>query len=190
MVPCVFPTPLPIRCESEHTGDKTNDAVGSFGFKERAMTAIVEDDESSNHEQATENSWRNAEPERDVFQEINGNPNGENRNEGVDQLPCGATRVRLLELGDEFFPLPLGRTLPLLGCFLEVFCRMSSHLHHLRHKALLTCASVCHLRKWCFSPHLNTPFKRVLVIAQALAKLRCQKRGHQDFLKGEVCIAR
>ena len=153
------------------------------------MTAIMEDDEGSNHEQTAENGWWNAKPKRDVFQEINGNPNGKKRNKCVDQLPGGATGVWLLEFGHEFLPLSIGRTFPLLRCFLEVFCWMSSHLHHLRHKALLTCASVCHLRKWCFSPHLNTPFKQLSVIAQAFVKLHCQRRGHQYFLKDKVCIA-
>ena len=131
-MPCVFPTPLPIRCEGERPGDETDDAVGSLGFKERAMTAIMEDDEGSNHEQTAENGGWNAKPMRDVFQEINGDPNGKKRNKCVDQLPGGATGVWLLEFGHEFLPLSIGRTFPLLRCFLEVFCWMSSHLHHLR----------------------------------------------------------
>lgn len=135
-MPRMLPTPLPVRCEGEYAGDETDDAVGSLGFEEGAMTAVMEDDEGSNHEQTTQNSWWNAEPKRDVFQEINGDPNGKQRNKGVDQLPGGTTGVRFLEFSHEFLPLTIGRTLPFLRCFLEVFCRMSSHLHHLRARRL------------------------------------------------------
>ena len=85
-MPRVLPTPLPVGCEGEHAGDETDDAVGSLGFEEGTMTTVMEDDKGSNHEQATENGWRDAEPKRDVFQEIDRNPNGKKRNEGVDQL--------------------------------------------------------------------------------------------------------
>ena len=68
------------------------------------MTTVMEDDEGSNHEEAPEHGNWKAQPKRDVFQEIEGDPYGKNGDKGVDQLPNGSTDVRVLKFGDEFFP--------------------------------------------------------------------------------------
>jgi hypothetical protein len=108
VVPSVFPTPLSVWSKREQTRYKTNDAVRFFGFEERTMTTVMEDDEGSNHKQAPKHGNWKAQPKRDVFQEIEGNPYGKNGDKGVDQLPNGSTKVCVLELCDEFFPFPRG----------------------------------------------------------------------------------
>ena len=100
-MPSVFPTPLSVWSKREQTRYKTNDAVRFFGFEERTMTTVMEDDEGSNHKQATKHGNWKAQPKRDVFQEIEGNPYGKNGDKGVDQLPNGSTDVRVLKFGDE-----------------------------------------------------------------------------------------
>lgn len=56
----VFPTPHPVGCKRQQTGDEPNNTVRALGFEKRAVSAIVEDNERTNEEQATEQSERNA----------------------------------------------------------------------------------------------------------------------------------
>ena len=113
-MPCVLPTPLSVRCKRQQTGDESNNTVRTLGFEKRAVPAIVEDDERTNEEQATEQSERYTVQQRDVFEEVASHPNGCDWNQRVDDLPNGFAHVRLLEISDQFLPLFVGRGRPLL----------------------------------------------------------------------------
>ena len=116
MMAGMFPTPLSVRREGEHTGDETNNAVGALGFEKRTVAAIMEDDEGANKEQPPKECRWNAEPQGDVLEEIQRYPNGRNGDQGVDDLPDGFTNVGLLVFSDEFFPLFVGRAVGFFGC--------------------------------------------------------------------------
>ena len=104
----MFPTPLSVRSEGEHTGDEANNAVGALGFEKRTVSAIVEDDEGTNKEKTTQECRWDAKPQRDVLEEIQRHPDGRNGDQGVHDLPNGFTDVGLLVFSDEFFPLFVG----------------------------------------------------------------------------------
>ena len=112
----MFPTPLSVRREGEHTGDEANNAVGALGFEKRTVSAIVEDDESTNKEETTQERQRDAKPQGDVLEEIQRHPNGRNGDQGVHDLPNGFPDVGLLVFSDEFFPLFVGRAVGFFGC--------------------------------------------------------------------------
>ena len=116
MMAGMFPTPLSVRREGEHTGDEANNAVGALGFEKRTVSAIVEDDESTNKEETTQERQRDAKPQGDVFEEIQRHPNGRNGDQGVHDLPNGFPDVGLLVFSDEFFPLFVGRAVGFFGC--------------------------------------------------------------------------
>ena len=130
---CMLPTPLTVRGEGEHPGDEAYRSVRTLGFEEGTVTAIMEDDERSNEKQSTQQGRWNGEPKRDVLQKVDADPNGCNGDQGVHDLPNGATDVRLLVLCDQFFPFFCGGTLRCLCTFCEVF----SHLHHQRRGVLI-----------------------------------------------------
>ena len=108
MVAGMFPTPLSVRSEREHTGDEANNAVGALRFEKRTVSAIVEDDEGTNKEKTTQECRWDAEPQGDVLEEIQRHPDGRNGDQGVHDLPNGFTDVGLLVFSDEFFPFFVG----------------------------------------------------------------------------------
>ena len=133
----MLPTPHPIGCKRQKTGDEPDNAVRTLGFEERTVPTIVEDDERTNQEQPTEQGERNAVQQGDVFEEVAGHPNGCDGNQGVDDLPDGFTHVRLLELSDQFLPLFVGGGRTLLSRCLRFMCEVDAHLHHQRRGVLI-----------------------------------------------------
>ena len=133
----MLPTPHSIGRKRQKTGDEPDNAVRTLGFEKRAVSTIVEDDERTNEEQATEQSEGNAVQQGDVFEEVASHPNGCNGNQGVDDLPNGFAHMRLLELTDQFLPLFVGGGRPFLSRCLRFMCEVDAHLHHQRRGVLI-----------------------------------------------------
>src|SRR5712664_2630403 len=62
MVQSVFPSPMMVWHEGEHPGDVPPEVVGGPGFEKGAMTAIVANDEQTNHESSCQNRQRHGQP--------------------------------------------------------------------------------------------------------------------------------
>lgn len=78
--------------------------VGAAGFKERAVTTVVEDNEDPDEETATKNSQGESEQVGKLHREIHRGPESEIEADGVDDLPSGFRDRGLGVRGDDLFP--------------------------------------------------------------------------------------
>ena len=69
------------------------------------MAAVVEDDEHPHGQCACENRQGNGDPPRDALGEIHRDPQSDERDDGVDHLPCGAANAGFLVARHDLFPL-------------------------------------------------------------------------------------
>ncbi len=81
--------PVAIRHKTHHTADFTDDIIGFSGGREGLVTAVVLNDENSNQEEGIyEGQWKH-QPERNVNQQIHGNPDSYERQKSVQDLDGG-----------------------------------------------------------------------------------------------------
>ena len=83
--------------------------VGAAGFKERAVTTVVEDNEDPDEETAPKNSQGESEQIGELHREIHRGPECEIEADGVDDLPSGFCDRGLGVRGDDLFPFFDGR---------------------------------------------------------------------------------
>ena len=105
----VLPAPVKIRREGENPGDEAGDIIKLLALEEGAMTAVVENDEDANHEEAIQNGQQQGDPVGAAHTPSHQRPDGTVGDDGVDELPSGTADGRALELGDNRFPFGDGR---------------------------------------------------------------------------------
>ncbi len=99
--------PLVERGEGEETKEDARRFVGPPRLEERAVTAVMKDDEGADPESGGKERDGQHEPERNTGQVEHHGPEQEEWHERVDHLPGGASAVRLGEGGNQLLPVHL-----------------------------------------------------------------------------------
>ena len=112
----MFPPPVVLGGEGQHSGDESQESIRPGGLEEGIVSAIVEDDKDPDEETSGENTEWNGEPPGDREAEIEEKPNQQIPPDGVENLPTGPPAVGDLILGDDGLPLADGLASVRLVC--------------------------------------------------------------------------
>lgn len=77
--------------EREDAGENTDNVIRLLRFEERAVSAVMKDDEHAHHEQRGKKRKQQRQPVRDVEATIGEIPEDEKRGDAVEHLPEAAS---------------------------------------------------------------------------------------------------
>ena len=104
VVPRVLVPPVLVGREGQHTGQEADDVVGLARGEERAVAAVMEDDEGPDQESAGQGLHREGQPEGHPEQPVGEVPQREEGDDAVGELPQAAPQLRALVGGHRLPP--------------------------------------------------------------------------------------
>lgn len=90
--------------EGDDSNNEAPDVASTFGFKERFVPTVVENDEEPDTESGSYDHKRDGEPWGNIINEIHGDPEPDEWKQCVGELPACLRAARLLVLEHSFAP--------------------------------------------------------------------------------------